>query len=170
MSLPSASPTLKSILHIVFSESYSVPVLYFEAMNAASGMAVTLDEFRSSLQTERKETSVAITPLSSLTTAASSAPEAPVSSSPSSTSSMPMVPEQALAFVSQQFHPSLNRPFFFLHPCNTASFMEIILSSHIPSSSPSTLQSPPSLYLTAFINLIAKVLQGPSILDSTKQR
>uniref|UniRef100_A0A8C6LM83 Ubiquitin-like-conjugating enzyme ATG10 n=1 Tax=Nothobranchius furzeri TaxID=105023 RepID=A0A8C6LM83_NOTFU len=89
-----SSVVLQYEYHILYSSSYSTPVLYFRAFTL-EGRSLTLEEvwsfvhpnFRLCLQNS---------PLNAL---------------------------------SQQEHPLLGQPFFYLHPCRTEEFMKLVLTA-----------------------------------------
>jgi len=66
------------------------------------------------------------------------------------------------AFVTQEEHPVLGRPFFCIHPCHTAEIMLRLLESKRVSPFDGRI---PQTYLLAWFSLIAPVvhLQPPSI-------
>ncbi|CAG8708898.1 10789_t:CDS:2, partial [Cetraspora pellucida] len=81
--------------HIIYSTSYKVPVLYFNAYNS-DGTLLTNDEIYSNLVHPLKQNDI-----------------------------------KSAGFhgaISQQDHPTLLLPFYYLHPCETATLMTSIVS------------------------------------------
>ncbi|KAG9065807.1 E2-like conjugating enzyme atg10 [Linnemannia hyalina] len=90
--------------HIVFSPSYQVPVLYFNAYRP-DGPAISLEEIYESLVPEEWRGAVRDAGLN--------------------------------GGISQQDHPVLNTPYFYMHPCETVPLMETILQNNgSPSGTP----------------------------------
>jgi len=81
------------LYHIIFSESYSVPVLYMNGYKS-NGSLLSYEELNETLN------------LRNLT---------------NNSDACQMVDE--LLILSQQEHPYFFKPFFFLHPCKTAKWM-----------------------------------------------
>ncbi|XP_061191966.1 ubiquitin-like-conjugating enzyme ATG10 isoform X1 [Saccostrea echinata] len=77
--------------HIVYSQSYNVPVLYFNA-HFQNGKLLSLEEIWDMVPAVYKE----------------------------------RLTQDRWTFISQQEHPLLGRPFYFLHPCHTADLMRNI--------------------------------------------
>lgn len=93
----SSTQTLNTFVweyHILYSPSYSVPVLYFNVRDVA-GKLLPLEEVWNILN----------------------------------------VPKEVLAekwsFVSQQEHPILLKPFFYLHPCKSFEFFKVCENSYV---------------------------------------
>lgn len=76
--------TLSYEYHVVFSEAYQTPVLYFICRDLENHL-LSLEEIYEELEIS--------------------------------------LDERSTLLISQQLHPLLDRPFFFLHPCHTADFM-----------------------------------------------
>jgi ubiquitin-like-conjugating enzyme ATG10 len=87
--------------HIVFSQSYSVPTLYFRVSHA-NGKQLKLEEVWEVV------------------------PKAHENATKS---------KMKWEFVTQQEHPYLGRPFFYLHPCHTAEAMKTLRSEAALTSS-----------------------------------
>ncbi|KAG0281101.1 E2-like conjugating enzyme atg10 [Linnemannia exigua] len=87
--------------HIVFSPSYQVPVLYFNAYRP-DGAAISLEDIYDSLVPEEWRGAIRNAGLN--------------------------------GGISQQDHPVLNTPYFYMHPCETVSLMETILQNQNGSS------------------------------------
>ncbi|KAI1319847.1 hypothetical protein EDD11_002841 [Mortierella claussenii] len=97
MSSHSVSQDFLSVsYHIVFSPSYQVPVLYFNACRP-DGRTIPLEEIYDSLVPEEWRGSIRNAGLN--------------------------------GGISQQDHPVLNVPYFYMHPCETVALMETILKS-----------------------------------------
>ncbi|KAG0258102.1 E2-like conjugating enzyme atg10 [Mortierella polycephala] len=94
--------------HIVFSPSYQVPVLYFNAYYP-DGSAISHEEVYDSLVPEEWRSSIRNAGLN--------------------------------GGISQQDHPILNVPFFYMHPCETVSLMETVLSGQPLDESKSFLET-----------------------------
>ncbi|KAF9916828.1 E2-like conjugating enzyme atg10 [Lobosporangium transversale] len=93
--------------HIIFSPSYQVPVLYFNASHP-DGTSISLNEIYASLVPEEWRSNIQNAGLN--------------------------------GGISQQDHPILNVPFFYMHPCETVSLMDTVIQSHnndpnVPQSS-----------------------------------
>ncbi|KAF8940953.1 autophagocytosis associated protein [Dissophora ornata] len=101
--------------HILFSSSYQVPVLYFNAYRP-DGTAISLEEIYGSLVPEEWRSSIRNAGLS--------------------------------GGISQQDHPILNVPYFYMHPCETVSLMETILGSQTSDAKTSLLDSYISTWLS----------------------
>ncbi|PKC70599.1 hypothetical protein RhiirA1_339031, partial [Rhizophagus irregularis] len=86
--------------HIIYSASYKVPVLYF---NAYHGTPLTNDEIYSCLVEPSR--------LEDIKTAGFH------------------------GGISQQDHPTLLIPFYYLHPCETATLMKSIVNTSQPATS-----------------------------------
>ncbi|KAF9088841.1 hypothetical protein BGX23_007092 [Mortierella sp. AD031] len=82
--------------HIVFSPSYQVPVLYFNAYRP-DGAAISLEEIYESLVPEEWRGAIRNAGLN--------------------------------GGISQQDHPVLNTPYFYMHPCETVALMETVLQN-----------------------------------------
>ncbi|KAG0284410.1 hypothetical protein BGZ96_011218 [Linnemannia gamsii] len=100
--------------HIVFSPSYQVPVLYFNAYRP-DGAAISLEELYEFLVPEEWRGAIRNAGLN--------------------------------GGISQQDHPVLNTPYFYMHPCETVPLMETILQSN---SSPTSVGDGPS-YLERYV-------------------
>ncbi|CAO3564700.1 unnamed protein product [Mortierella alpina] len=87
--------------HIIFSPSYQVPVLYFNAYRR-DGTAISLEEIYGSLVPEEWRSSIRDAGLN--------------------------------GGISQQDHPILNVPYFYMHPCETVPLMETIALSQAEES------------------------------------
>ncbi|XP_065922330.1 ubiquitin-like-conjugating enzyme ATG10 isoform X2 [Magallana gigas] len=75
--------------HILYSPSYGVPVLYFNA-HTQGGKLLALEEIWKRVPDVYKE----------------------------------RLSEERWTFITQQEHPLLGRPFYYLHPCHTADLMK----------------------------------------------
>lgn len=75
--------------HILYSPSYGVPVLYFNA-HTQGGKLLALEEIWKRVPDAYKE----------------------------------RLSEERWTFITQQEHPLLGRPFYYLHPCHTADLMK----------------------------------------------
>lgn len=80
--------------HILYSPSYSVPVLYFNVRNTA-GKLLQLEEVWAKLNVPRE------------------------------------VFSEKWSFVTQQEHPIMLRPFFFLHPCKSLEILKVSENSKL---------------------------------------
>lgn len=80
--------------HILYSTSYSVPVLYFNVRNVA-GKLLPLEDVWSILNVPKEELA------------------------------------DKWSFVSQQEHPILLRPYFYLHPCKSFEFFKVCENSSV---------------------------------------
>ncbi|KAG0004914.1 hypothetical protein BGZ65_012404, partial [Modicella reniformis] len=107
--------------HIVFSPSYQVPVLYFNAYQP-DGQMISLEAIYESLVPEDWRISIRNAGLN--------------------------------GGVSQQDHPILNVPYFYMHPCETVSLMETILYSQAFDSSKSFLDS----YIASSLSLTGQAI------------
>lgn len=107
--------------HIVFSPSYQVPVLYFNAYKP-NGQAIPLEDIYESLVPEDWRSSIRDSGLS--------------------------------GGISQQDHPILNVPFFYMHPCETVSLMETILGRQTMDSPESFLSS----YIASWLSLTGQAI------------
>ncbi|KAI7820683.1 autophagocytosis associated protein [Gamsiella multidivaricata] len=108
--------------HIVFSPSYQVPVLYFNAYRP-DGVAIPIEDIYRSLVPEDWQSSIRDAGLN--------------------------------GGISQQDHPILNGPFFYMHPCETVSLMETILSDQtFHESRRSFLDS----YITTWLSLTGQAV------------
>ncbi|KAG9326143.1 hypothetical protein KVV02_005648 [Mortierella alpina] len=87
--------------HIIFSPSYQVPVLYFNAYRH-DGTAIALEEIYESLVPEAWRSSIRNAGIN--------------------------------GGISQQDHPILNVPYFYMHPCETVPLMETIVLSQAEAS------------------------------------
>ncbi|KAF9288614.1 E2-like conjugating enzyme atg10 [Linnemannia elongata] len=94
--------------HIVFSPSYQVPVLYFNAYRP-DGAAISLEEIYESLVPEEWRGAIRNAGLN--------------------------------GGISQQDHPVLNTPYFYMHPCETVPLMETILQNNGSPNGTSFLES-----------------------------
>ncbi|KAF9135178.1 hypothetical protein BGX30_011644 [Mortierella sp. GBA39] len=94
--------------HIVFSPSYQVPVLYFNAYRP-DGPAISLEEIYESLVPEEWRGAIRNAGLN--------------------------------GGISQQDHPVLNTPYFYMHPCETVPLMETILQNNGSTSGTPFLES-----------------------------
>ncbi|KAK3826605.1 MAG: autophagocytosis associated protein [Linnemannia elongata] len=94
--------------HIVFSPSYQVPVLYFNAFRP-DGAAISLEEIYESLVPEEWRGAIRNAGLN--------------------------------GGVSQQDHPVLNTPYYYMHPCETVPLMETILQNNDSPNGTSFLES-----------------------------
>ncbi|KAF9398830.1 E2-like conjugating enzyme atg10 [Podila epigama] len=83
--------------HIVFSPSYQVPVLYFNAFTAG-GAPLKLEEIYHALVPPEWRETVRNSGLN--------------------------------GGISQQDHPVLNVPYYYMHPCETVSLMETVLRAN----------------------------------------
>lgn len=77
--------------HVIFSESYGVPVLYFNCWKN-DGSILRYEEILSWLHSEMKSQLI----------------------------------ENRWQSITQQEHPVLGRPFYMLHPCKTAEYLNLI--------------------------------------------
>ncbi|KAG0034287.1 hypothetical protein BGZ81_005391 [Podila clonocystis] len=84
--------------HIVFSPSYQVPVLYFNAFTSDGTTPVGLDQIYQSLVPHEWRDTVRNAGLS--------------------------------GGISQQDHPIFNIPYYYMHPCETVSLMEMVLAAN----------------------------------------
>ncbi|KAK3831541.1 MAG: hypothetical protein J3R72DRAFT_454768 [Linnemannia gamsii] len=87
--------------HIVFSPSYQVPVLYFNAYRP-DGATISLEDIYDSLVPEEWRGAIRNAGLN--------------------------------GGISQQDHPVLNTPYFYMHPCETVPLMETIIQNQSSSS------------------------------------
>mmetsp|Transcript_30078 Transcript_30078/g.45259 ORF Transcript_30078/g.45259 Transcript_30078/m.45259 type:complete len:258 (+) Transcript_30078:45-818(+) len=87
---------------VVFHETWRVPTLYFH-VHDIDGSPITRDEVVSILLSSIGGNTTAISANGSMTE------------------------EQTWDFVSQEEHPMTGKPSFFLHPCQTAAKMELLL-------------------------------------------
>lgn len=87
---------------IVFHDTWRVPTLYFH-VHDVDGTPIKRDEVVTILLTSTRGNATAIS------------------------ANGPMSEEQTWDFVSQEEHPMTGKPSFFLHPCQTASKMELLL-------------------------------------------
>ncbi|KAF9958442.1 hypothetical protein BGZ72_000361 [Mortierella alpina] len=101
--LPDSTCTdiLSVTYHIIFSPSYQVPVLYFNAYRH-DGAAISLEEIYESLVPTEWRSSIRDAGLN--------------------------------GGISQQDHPILNLPYFYMHPCETVPLMETIALSRADES------------------------------------
>ncbi|KAF8949505.1 E2-like conjugating enzyme atg10 [Haplosporangium gracile] len=94
--------------HIVFSPSYQVPVLYFNAYRP-DGAAISLEEIYESLVPEEWRAAIRNAGLN--------------------------------GGISQQDHPVLSTPYFYMHPCETVPLMETILQNNFNPNGSSYLEN-----------------------------
>ncbi|KAG0304383.1 hypothetical protein BGZ98_005591 [Dissophora globulifera] len=94
--------------HVVFSPSYQVPVLYFNAYRP-DGTAISLEEIYESLVPEDWRNSIRNAGLN--------------------------------GGISQQDHPILSIPYFYMHPCETVSLLETIFKNTTSTRQSSLLDS-----------------------------
>ncbi|KAF9579199.1 hypothetical protein BGW38_004634, partial [Lunasporangiospora selenospora] len=107
--------------HIVYSPSFQVPVLYFNACRS-NGLILPLEQIYESLVPNDWRTGVRNAGLS--------------------------------GGISQQDHPVLNVPFFYLHPCETVPLMETVQSGQNFDESGSFLES----YIMTWISLTGQAV------------
>ncbi|KAG0055064.1 hypothetical protein BGZ83_009700 [Gryganskiella cystojenkinii] len=111
--------------HIVFSPSYQVPVLYFNAFRP-DGTAIGLEEIYESLVPEEWRSSVRDAGLS--------------------------------GGISQQDHPLLNVPYFYMHPCETVSLMETILKNQEQEQEPNSHSSYLNSYISTWLSFTGQAI------------
>ncbi|KAM6919160.1 ubiquitin-like-conjugating enzyme ATG10 [Xenentodon cancila] len=111
-----SSQVLQFEYHVLFSCSYSTPVLYFRA-STLEGRNLTLKEVWSSTHPNFRR---------------------PLQQSPLNT-------------ISQQEHPILGQPFFFLHPCRTEKFMRPVMQVSLD-------QDRPVNYVVAWLSVVGPVV------------
>jgi ubiquitin-like-conjugating enzyme ATG10 len=111
---------LKCEYHVVYSMSYSVPVVYFNVF-LTSGKLLSLEQVCSVLESDE---------LSGKSN------------------------KNIRSIISQQEHPILHLPYFFLHPCHTEATMKSVLSAR--RGSISNLG-----YFLSWLSLVARVVGIP---------
>ncbi|KAF9928901.1 hypothetical protein FBU30_002043 [Linnemannia zychae] len=94
--------------HIVFSPSYQVPILYFNAYRP-DGAAITLEEIYESLVPEEWRSTIRNAGLN--------------------------------GGISQQDHPVLNTPYFYMHPCETVALMETVFQNNNHATATSIIEN-----------------------------
>ncbi|GAA5925362.1 ATG3/ATG10 family protein [Sporobolomyces koalae] len=104
-------------LSICWSDSYQTPVLWFEAYRT-SGAPLTLREIASSTIFHRSVLGPTY-PLTTLDPNAASQPHLDVPDDCPATT----------PFISQSDHPATGRPSWFLHPCETSTIVDEVLSA-----------------------------------------
>ena len=88
----SSNVTCQLEYHVLYSPSYCVPVMYFNAYKP-NGQLLALDDLWSAVRARTRHD---------------------------------LQPESLWTFLTQQEHPILGRPYFFVHPCHTADLMKQI--------------------------------------------
>ncbi|CAG8515748.1 2143_t:CDS:2 [Racocetra persica] len=117
--------------HIIYSTSYKVPVLYFNAYNS-DGTLLTNDEIYSNLVHPLKQNDIKNAGFNGA--------------------------------ISQQDHPTLLLPFYYLHPCETATLMASIVSdSKVDNNKPQVL--PLEGYIRSWLSLVGSVVGVKVVID-----
>ncbi|XP_061570542.1 ubiquitin-like-conjugating enzyme ATG10 [Cololabis saira] len=110
-----SSRVLRLEFHVLFSCSYSTPVLYWRASDL-EGRSLTLEEMWSSTHPDFRR-----------------------------------LQDGPLNTISQQEHPFLGQPFFFLHPCRTEEVMRRVLQVSLD-------QDRPVNYVVSWLSVVGPVV------------
>lgn len=122
--------------HVVYHPTYRVPALLFESA-FLDGSPLSTDQVLANC-------------------------EAATRTLPSGTEEADFRPED-WAFVTQQQHPVLARPFFALHPCKTAGLMNLVLGCASSAGEATEGERPkpghaPEHYLVVFLSLLGRAI------------
>jgi ubiquitin-like-conjugating enzyme ATG10 len=109
-------------LHIVYSTTYQVPVLYFNGKDHA-GRILDIDDIWADVPDVVKE-------------------------------------HFSNSHISQGEHPVLGIPFYFIHPCNTASLMALL-------STTASSDAAQRAYVVNWLSWVSPMFQMPLILDAS---